>query len=63
MCSGRIDPTFVLKALAEGAQLAETITGFVEEVRALGPLRWPARPRPAPVVEALEPAEAAEATP
>jgi F420-non-reducing hydrogenase iron-sulfur subunit len=101
MCSGRIDPTFVLKALAdgadgvlitgchpgdchyleqnykamrrhrllqrtlvqlgiepervhltwasaaEGAQLAETIDRFVEQVRALGPLRWPARPKPA----------------
>jgi F420-non-reducing hydrogenase iron-sulfur subunit len=100
MCSGRIDPTFVLKALAdgadgvlitgchpgdchyleqnykamrrhrllqrtlaqlgiepervhltwasaaEGAQLAETINAFVEQVRALGPLRWPARPQP-----------------
>lgn len=100
MCSGRIDPTFVLKALsegadgvlisgchpgdchyleqnykamrrhrllqrtlaqlgiepervhltwasaAEGAKLAETIDRFVEQVRALGPLRWPARPRP-----------------
>jgi len=100
MCSGRIDPTFVLKALAdgadgvlitgchpgdchyleqnykamrrhrllqrtlaqlgiepervhltwasaaEGARLAETIDRFVEQVRALGPLRWPARPRP-----------------
>ena len=112
MCSGRIDPTFVLKALAdgadgvlitgchpgdchyleqnykamrryrllqrtlaqfgvepdrvhltwasaaEGAQLAETIDRFVERVRALGPLRWPARPRPA---AAVAPAEAAEA--
>ena len=100
MCSGRIDPTFVLKALsegadgvlisgchpgdchyleqnykamrrhrllqrtlaqlgiepervhltwasaAEGAKLAETIDRFVEQIRALGPLRWPARPRP-----------------
>ena len=100
MCSGRIDPTFVLKALAdgadgvlitgchpgdchyleqnykamrrhrllqrtlaqlgiepervhltwasaaEGAQLAATINAFVEQVRALGPLRWPARPQP-----------------
>jgi F420-non-reducing hydrogenase iron-sulfur subunit len=117
MCSGRIDPTFVLKALsegadgvlisgchpgdchyleqnykalrrhrllqrtlaqmgveperlrltwasaAEGAQLAQTMTEFVEEVRALGPLRWPARPRPAPVAEEPETAEAAEATP
>ncbi len=100
MCSGRVDPTFVLKALAEGAdgvliagchpgdchyleqnyktlrrhrllqrtlaqlgiepqrvrltwasaaegvQLAQTMTEFVEEVRALGPLDWPSRPRP-----------------
>ena len=100
MCSGRVDPTFVLKALAdgadgvliagchpgdchyieqnyktlrrhrllqrtlaqlgieperirltwasaaEGAQLAQTMTGFVEEMRALGPLAWPARPTP-----------------
>jgi len=115
MCSGRIDPTFVLKALAEGAdgvlisgchpgdchyleqnykalrrhrllqrtlaqlgiepervrltwasaaegaQLAETMTAFVEEVRALGPLAWPARPRPAAVAELHE--AAAEATP
>jgi len=96
MCSGRLDPTFILKALAsgadgvlisgchpgechyleqnykamrryhllkrtltqlgiepqrlklvwasaaEGAHLAEEITKLVEEVRALGPLRWPA---------------------
>jgi F420-non-reducing hydrogenase iron-sulfur subunit len=95
MCSGRLDPTFVLKALAsgadavmitgchpgechyleqnykamrryyflqrllvqmgvepqrvklvwasaaEGAHLAEEITKMVEEIRALGPLRWP----------------------
>ena len=95
MCSGRLDPTFVLKALAggadgvmitgchpgdchyidqnykalrrflllrrtlkglgveagrikliwasaaEGARLANEITQFVEEVRALGPLNWP----------------------
>jgi len=95
MCSGRLDPTFVLKSLsggadgvlitgchpgechyleqnyialrryrlllrtiaqmgiepervklvwasaAEGVQLAREITTFVEEVRALGPLRWP----------------------
>ena len=115
MCSGRIDPTFVLKALAdgadgvlitgchpgdchyleqnykamrrhrllqrtlaqfgiepervhltwasaaEGAQLAETIDRFVEQVRALGPLRWPARPRPERVAAAAEPAEAEEA--
>ena len=96
MCSGRLDPTFVLKALAggadgvlisgchpgechyleqnykalrrfkllqrmltqmgveegriklvwasaaEGVHLAEEITKMVEEVRALGPLNWPA---------------------
>ncbi len=96
MCSGRLDPTFVLKALvsgadgvlitgchpgechyieqnykalrrylllrrtlaqmgiepervklvwasaAEGARLAEEITRMVEEIRALGPLNWPA---------------------
>jgi F420-non-reducing hydrogenase iron-sulfur subunit len=95
MCSGRLDPTFVLKALAggadgvlitgchpgechyleqnykalrrylllrrtlsgmgvepqrvklvwasaaEGVRLAQEINSFVEEVRALGPLRWP----------------------
>ena len=126
MCSGRIDPTFVLKALAEGAdgvlisgchpgdchyleqnykalrrhrllqrtlaqmgveperlrltwasaaegaQLAQTMTEFVEEVRALGPLRWPARPTPertagepgaAEATEVREAAELAEATP
>jgi F420-non-reducing hydrogenase iron-sulfur subunit len=90
MCSGRLDPTFVLKALsggadgvlitgchplrryrllirtiaqlgiepervklvwasaAEGVQLAREITTFVEEIRELGPLRWPtslARPQ------------------
>lgn len=97
MCSGRLDPTFILKALADGADgvlitgchpgechyieqnyktlrrylllrrtigqmgiepervklvwasaaegvyLAEEITKFVEEVRALGPLAWPLR--------------------
>lgn len=97
MCSGRLDPTFVLRALsggadgvmitgchpgechyleqnykalrrylllrrtlaglgiepervklvwasaAEGAHLAEEITRFVEEIRALGPLQWPKR--------------------
>ncbi len=97
MCSGRVDPTFVLKALAlgadgvmiagchpgechyleqnykamrryamlrhtlrqfglederirlqwasaaEGAQLAEAIRQMVEQVRALGPLNWPAK--------------------
>ena len=96
MCSGRLDPTFVLKALAggadgvlitgchpgechyleqnykamrrfyllqrtlaqlgiepqrvklvwasaaEGVKLAQEINNMVEEVRALGPLRWPA---------------------
>ena len=96
MCSGRLDPTFVLKALssgadgvlitgchpgechyieqnykalrcylllrrtlaqmgiepervklvwasaAEGARLAEEMTKMVEEIRALGPLNWPA---------------------
>jgi F420-non-reducing hydrogenase iron-sulfur subunit len=115
MCSGRVDPTFVLKALAdgadgvlitgchpgdchyleqnykamrrhrllqrtlaqlgiepervhltwasaaEGAQLAETINGFVEKVRALGPLRWPARPRPEAVEASAEAAEVEEA--
>jgi F420-non-reducing hydrogenase iron-sulfur subunit len=115
MCSGRIDPTFVLKALAdgadgvlitgchpgdchyleqnykamrrhrmlqrtlaqlgiepervhltwasaaEGAQLAETINGFVEKVRALGPLRWPARPRPEAAAAIAEVAEVEEA--
>jgi F420-non-reducing hydrogenase iron-sulfur subunit len=98
MCSGRLDPTFVLKALAggadgvlitgchpgechyleqnykalrrvvllrhtlvqfgvdpgrvklvwasaaEGVRLAEEITVMVDEVRALGPLNWPAVP-------------------
>ena len=98
MCSGRLDPTFVLKALAggadgvlitgchpgechyieqnykalrrylllkrtltqfgiepgriklvwasaaEGVKLAEEIAKMVEEVRALGPLRWPTSP-------------------
>jgi F420-non-reducing hydrogenase iron-sulfur subunit len=97
MCSGRLDPTFVLKALsngadavlitgchpgechyieqnykalrrylllrrmlkqlgiepgrvklvwasaAEGVYLANEITKFVEEIRALGPLNWPTR--------------------
>lgn len=97
MCSGRLDPTFILKALSEGAdgvlitgchpgechyleqnykalrrylllrrtlgqmgiepervklvwasaaegvRLAREITKMVEEVRALGPLNWPAR--------------------
>lgn len=107
MCSGRLDPTFVLKALsggadgvlitgchpgechyleqnykalrryrllrrtieqmgiepervklvwasaAEGVQLARAITEFVEEIRALGPLRWPTSGRPKmPQVEA-----------
>jgi F420-non-reducing hydrogenase iron-sulfur subunit len=98
MCSGRIDPTFVLKAFAqgadgvmitgchpgdchyveqnykamrrfallsktleqigiepgrlkltwasaaEGAKFTEEVTGMVEQVRALGPLNWPAAP-------------------
>jgi F420-non-reducing hydrogenase iron-sulfur subunit len=98
MCSGRLDPTFVLKALsggadgvmitgchpgechyleqnykalrrylllkrvlaqmgiepgrlklvwasaAEGMHLAEEISKFVEEIRALGPLHWPTGP-------------------
>lgn len=111
MCSGRVDPTFVLKALsegadgvlitgchpgdchyleqnyktlrrhrllqrtleqlgiepdrvklswssaAEGAQFAQTLTEFVEEVRALGPLAWPSRPVPE-----LPAAETAEST-
>ena len=115
MCSGRIDPTFVLKALAdgadgvlitgchpgdchyleqnykamrrhrllqrtlaqlgiepervhltwasaaEGAQLAETIDRFVEQVRALGPLRWPARPHPEAAAPAALVAEVEEA--
>jgi len=109
MCSGRIDPTFVLdgvlisgchpgdchyleqnyKAMrrhrllqrtlaqfgiepervhltwasaAEGARLAETIDRFVERIRALGPLRWPARPRPEAVSgQAAAVAEAEEA--
>jgi len=115
MCSGRIDPTFVLKALAdgadgvlitgchpgdchyleqnykamrrhrllqrtleqlgiepervhltwasaaEGAQFADTIDRFVEQVRALGPLRWPARPRPEPAVAPAGAAQVEEA--
>lgn len=98
MCSGRLDPTFVLKAIsggadgvlitgchpgechyleqnykamrryrllrrtlpqlgiepervklvwasaAEGVQLAQAITDFVEEIRALGPLNWSTKP-------------------
>lgn len=110
MCSGRVDPTFVLKALAdgadgvliagchpgdchyleqnykalrrhrllqrtlaqmgiepervrltwasaaEGAQFAQTMSEFVEQLHALGPLAWPSRPRPdrseTPVLEA-----------
>lgn len=97
MCSGRLDPTFIMKALAEGADgvlitgchpgechyieqnykalrrvsllkrvlqpmgiepgriklvwasaaegmhLTKAITEFVDEIRALGPLNWPAR--------------------
>jgi F420-non-reducing hydrogenase iron-sulfur subunit len=114
MCSGRLDPTFVLKALsggadgvlitgchpgechyieqnykalrrylllrrtltqfgiepervklvwasaAEGVKLAEEITKFVEEIRALGPLQWPTRmngyiqPEAVPQQDALE---------
>jgi len=100
MCSGRLDPTFVMKAFSEGAdgvlvtgchpgechyieqnykalrrhlllrrtleqlgiepgrlklvwasaaegvKLAEEITKFTEEVRALGPLNWPKWPKP-----------------
>jgi F420-non-reducing hydrogenase iron-sulfur subunit len=115
MCSGRIDPTFVLKALADGADgvlitgchpgdchyleqnykalrrhrllqrtlaqlgiepervhltwasaaegaiFAATIDRFVERVRALGPLCWPARPKPLPV--GVEPELAEEALP
>lgn len=122
MCSGRLDPTFVLKALAsgadgvlitgchpgechyieqnykalrrflllrrmlkqmgiepervqlvwasaaEGVKLAEEITRMVEEIRALGPLRWPTAPNasaealasgmePAPVLDAPARAE------
>lgn len=115
MCSGRVDPTFVLKALsegadgvlitgchpgdchyleqnyktlrrhrllqrtleqlgiepdrvklswssaAEGAQFAQTLTEFVEAVRALGPLNWPARPLPE--LPSTETAEATGAAP
>jgi F420-non-reducing hydrogenase iron-sulfur subunit len=118
MCSGRVDPSFVLKALAlgadgvmiagchpgechyieqnykamrrftmlrrtlralgiedervrlqwasaaEGAQLAAAINDMVEQVRALGPLRWPAHwSENGGRLEALErmPAEHAEA--
>ena len=50
-------------AFSDEQVLAQTMTELVEEVRALGPLRWPARPRPAPVAEEPETAEAAEATP
>ena len=112
MCSGRLDPTFVLKALmggadgvmisgchpgechyleqnfkalrrvkllqrtlaqfglepqrvklvwasaAEGVRLSQEINKFVEEIRALGPLNWPAGlaengTEPAPVKEAI----------
>lgn len=116
MCSGRIDPTFVLKALAdgadgvlitgchpgdchyveqnykamrrhlllqrtlaqfgiepervhltwasaaEGAQFAATVDRFVEQVRALGPLRWPARPRPERALAAVQAPQVEEAT-
>ena len=112
MCSGRLDPTFVLKALAggadgvlitgchpgechyieqnykalrrhlllrrtlsglglepqrvrlvwasaaEGAQLTRAITQFVEEIRALGPLRWPPGEDPAAEPAARRPPEA-----
>src|SRR5512147_1033832 len=115
MCSGRLDPTFVLKALAngadgvmitgchpgechyieqnykalrrylllrrtlgqmgiepgrvklvwasaaEGVRLAEEIGRFVEEIRALGPLRLADRPEPAGSPEALPDADAARA--
>ncbi|MBN2044746.1 MAG: hydrogenase iron-sulfur subunit [Anaerolineales bacterium] len=110
MCSGRIDPSFILKALAggadgvlitgchpgechyleqnykalrrvkllkrtlapfginpdrvklvwasaaEGVKLAREIGVFVEEIRELGPLNWPARSTPEinPVVEEVE---------
>jgi F420-non-reducing hydrogenase iron-sulfur subunit len=107
MCSGRLDPTFVLKAMAEGAdgvlitgcwpgdchylvqnhyaqrrflllkrtlvqfgieperiklvwasaaegmRLASEIAEFTEEVRALGPLSWPA-PEARPTIDPLE---------
>jgi F420-non-reducing hydrogenase iron-sulfur subunit len=33
----------VWASAAEGVQLAREITTFVEEIRALGPLRWPVR--------------------
>jgi F420-non-reducing hydrogenase iron-sulfur subunit len=33
----------VWASAAEGVQLARAITTFVEEIRALGPLRWPLR--------------------
>jgi len=112
MCSGRLDPTFVLKALssgadgvlitgchpgechyveqnykalrrylllrrtltalgleparlklvwasaAEGVKLAQAINQFVEEVRELGPLHWPAAPDalPLPVIAEEVPA-------
>ena len=109
MCSGRVDPTFILKALslgadgvlvagchpgechyieqnykamrrfhmtkhvlapmgvdddrvrlvwasaAEGQLLADSINKFVEDIRALGPLRWPGNWREGPErLEALE---------
>lgn len=112
MCSGRLDPTFVLKALAggadgvlitgchpgechyleqnykalrrfhllrrtiqafgvepdrvrlvwasaaEGVRLAEEITRFVEDIRALGPLNWPSHLKTTPLdLSALEKAE------
>ena len=114
MCSGRLDPTFVLKALAngadgviitgchpgechyleqnykalrrvkllkrtlmpmgiepervklvwasaaEGVHLAHELTAFVEHIKALGPLNWPARIQPnSKRVATSAPAEAA----
>ncbi len=113
MCSGRVDPAFVLKALAdgadgvliagchpgechyleqnykalrrhrlllrtlaqlgieaervrlawasaaEGARFAEEVRDMVALLRALGPLRWPARPIPAAHAQATTPTQAA----
>ena len=107
MCSGRLDPTFILKALtsgadavlitgchpgechyleqnykalrrylmlrrvlvqmgieaeriklvwasaAEGNKLAQEITSFTEEIRALGPLNWNGEQTPIPEMEAV----------
>ncbi len=36
----------VWASAAEGSRLADEIGKMVEEVRRLGPLRWPGRPRP-----------------